>query len=80
MKENEALWRAENAYEKFVDKDQQINLKNIGIRAEPESMVNTDMEPDLSNVEVPEPGAEAPEAGGITPPTGGPVTPPGGAV
>jgi hypothetical protein len=79
MKENEALWRAENAYEKFVDSSQQINLKNIGIRPQPESMVNTNMEPDLSNLEVAEPGAEAPEAGGVTPP-GGPVTPPGGAV
>ena len=80
MKENEALWRAENAYEKFVDASQQINLKNIGIRPEPESMVNTNMEPDLSNLDVAEPGAEAPEAGGVTPPTAGPVTPPGGAV
>ncbi len=69
MKENEALWRAENAYEKFVDNAQQINLKNIGIRPEPESLVNTNMEPDLSNVE---PGTEAPE-------TSGPITPPGGA-
>jgi hypothetical protein len=43
-------------------------------------MVNTNMEPDLSNLEVAEPGAEAPEAGGVTPPTAGPVTPPGGAV
>jgi hypothetical protein len=79
MKDNEALWRAENAYEKFVDKDQELNLKNMGIRPEPESMVNTNIEPDLSNIEVPTPGAEAPEAGGVTPP-GGPVTPPGGAV
>lgn len=69
MKENEALWRAENAYEKFVDNDQQIGLKNIGIRAEPESMVNTNMEPDLGNIEVP--GAETTD-------TTGPVTPPGG--
>jgi len=79
MKDNEALWRAENAYEKFVDKDQELNLKNMGIRPEPESMVNTNIEPDLSNIEVPTPGAEAPEAGAVTPPAG-PVTPPGGAV
>jgi len=78
MKENEALWRAENNYEKFVDNSQELNLKNMGIRPEPESMVNTDVEPDLSNVEIPDTGEAAPEAGGVTPP-GGPVTPPGGA-
>jgi hypothetical protein len=83
MKENEALWRAENAYEKFVDNDQQIGLKNIGIRAEPESMVNTDMDTDFSNVDVPDLGAGSPDAGApLTPPggPGGPVTPPGGVV
>jgi hypothetical protein len=83
MKENEALWRAENAYEKFVDNDQQIGLKNIGIRAEPESMVNTDMDTDFSNVDVPNLGAGSPDAGApLTPPggPGGPVTPPGGVV
>jgi len=79
MKENEALWRAENAYEKFVDTEQQIGLKNIGIRAEPEAAVNTDMEPNLDNIEPLEPGAEDLGAGPVTPP-GGPVTPPGGTV
>jgi hypothetical protein len=77
MKENEALWRAENGYEKFVDNDQMLGLKNIGIRAEPEAAVNTDMEPSLDNIEPLEPGAEdfGTELGGIP---SGPVTPPGG--
>jgi hypothetical protein len=79
MKQNEALWRAENGYEKFVDTEQMIGLKNIGIRAEPDAAVNTAMEPNLDDIEPMEPGAEDPGAGPVTPP-GGPVTPPGGAV
>ena len=79
MKQNEALWRAENGYEKFVDTDQMIGLKNIGIRAVPDAAVNTAMEPSLDNVEPLEPGAEDLGAGPVSPP-GGPVTPPGGNV
>jgi hypothetical protein len=79
MKQNEALWRAENGYEKFVDTEQMIGLKNIGIRAEPDAAVNTAMEPNLDDIEPLDPGAEDLGAGPVSPP-GGSVTPPGGAI
>jgi hypothetical protein len=81
IKENEKLWREENNYEKFNEDSENIDLKNIGIRAEPDSMVNTDIEPDLGDIPPPAddlgadagaPGATAPtaEPGGASP-TGG---------
>jgi hypothetical protein len=78
IKENEKMWREENKYEKFNEDSEDVDLKNIGIRPEPESMVNTDIEPDLGDIEPPaeDLGAEA-GATGAAPTAGAPVaTPP----
>jgi hypothetical protein len=80
IKENEKLWREENNYEKFSDDDQSIDLRNIGIRAQPDSAVNTNIEPDLGDLEAPAPDAGAAPAAGLTPEVGAgtPPTTPGG--
>lgn len=73
IKENEQLWREENNYEKFSDDDQSVDLRNIGIRPQPDSVVNTSVEPDLTDI-APEPdlaGSDAALGGETTPPPGG---------
>jgi hypothetical protein len=50
MKDNESLWRKENDYKKFVDDTKNMDLRNIGVRAEPEAAVNLDTEIDPMNV------------------------------
>jgi hypothetical protein len=70
IKENEAKWRQENDYKKFDDSSKQLDLKNIGIRAEPDATVDPEADADLSGLEDPmagqedinstAPGAEAP--------------------
>jgi len=44
IKDNEELWRQENGYEKFVDKTKNMDLRNIGVRPQPDEMVNPDAE------------------------------------
>jgi len=46
MKDNEALWRKENDYKKFVDDSKNMDLRNIGVRAEADAAVNLDTELD----------------------------------
>ena len=83
VKENEMLWRQENGTEKFNDDDQVTNLKNLGIRAAPEAEVNTDIEPDLTDIQPTEPGAEGTdlgtEAGAAATPAATPPAGPAGA-
>jgi len=44
IKQNEEMWREENKYEKFADDKTPADLRNIGIRPEPDAAVNPDME------------------------------------
>jgi hypothetical protein len=58
MKDNEALWRKENDYRKFVDDSKNMDLRNIGVRPDTDAAVNLDTELDPMAV----PGLEdAPE-------------------
>jgi hypothetical protein len=69
------LWREENNYEKFSEDNEDIDLKNLGVRAQPDVEVNTDIDMDAGDlpdivdpdVDVPDLGAEpgAPEPGGV---------------
>ena len=67
MKDNEALWRKENGYEKFADGDKNMDLRNIGVRPEPD--VNVDPNTELPQDIVPEP--DTPEINTDIPPEGG---------
>ena len=79
IKENEQMWREENNYEKYSDDDRSVDLRNIGIRAQPDAAVNTGIEPDLSDLEVPAPEAGGPAATpGAPPEAGAPPAAPGG--
>ena len=74
IKENEAKWRQENDYKKFDDASKQLDLRNIGIRAEPNAVVDPEADADLSGLEDPMAGQEdinstAP-GGEVTPPVG----------
>jgi hypothetical protein len=69
IKENESMWREENDYQKFKDNDDQINLKNVGVRPEMDSMVNNDVDLDMSNLAPAEPAAPDMTAA-ATPPEG----------
>jgi len=79
IKENEHLWREENDFTKFQDTgENQLDLRNIGIRPNPDSAVNPDADADLDDLGTPEQGAEdinttvpGPDAGGIPGPEGG---------
>jgi hypothetical protein len=56
-----------------------VDLRNIGIRAQPDAAVNTGIEPDLSDLEVPAPEAGGPAATpGAPPEAGAPPAAPGG--
>ena len=61
VKVNEELWRNENEYKKFVDNSKAADLRNIGIRPEPESAVDPDAELDLNPEELPGAPDMAPE-------------------
>ena len=50
MKDNEALWRKENDYKKFVDDSKNMDLRNIGVRAESDAAVSLDTELDPTAV------------------------------
>lgn len=67
MKDNEALWRKENGYEKFADGDKNMDLRNIGVRPEPD--VNVDPNTEIPQDIVPEP--DTPEINTDIPPEGG---------
>ena len=69
IKENESMWREENDYQKFKDNDDQINLKNVGVRPEMDSMVNNDVDLDMSNLAPADPAAPDMTAA-ATPPEG----------
>ena len=59
IKENENLWREENDFTKFQDTgENQLDLRNIGIRPNPDSAVNPDADADLGDLDTPEQGAE----------------------
>lgn len=68
IKENEQLWREENNYEKYSDDDQTVDLRNIGIRPQPNAAVDTGIEPNLDDLGLPPPEETAP-----TQPAGTPV-------
>ena len=53
MKQNEELWREENDYTKYQDDSKNAALKNIGVRAVPDAMVDPMAEPDLTDVDMP---------------------------
>jgi len=55
IKDNEELWRKENGYEKFVDNSKQMDLRNIGIRPEPESAVTPGADLDFGDLPEPSP-------------------------
>jgi uncharacterized protein YlbG (UPF0298 family) len=78
IKENEDLWRKENAYRKFSDSDASTDLSSIGIKPDPNETVDPEADADLSGLEdtAPDadllntdvaaaPGAEVPPAGGL---------------
>ena len=50
MKDNEALWRKENDYRKFVDDSKNMDLRNIGVRPDSDAAVNLDTELDPAAV------------------------------
>lgn len=84
IKENEKYWRQENDSAKFATANADNpapGLRNLGIRPEPADAVNTDLEGDLGDLDLAEPGAEAGAAATLEP--GAPTAPPapgGGAV
>lgn len=72
MKQNEELWREENDYKKYQDSQEDLDLKNIGIRPVPDNMVDPEAEPDLTDIAMPADGE-----GGINTDVAQPIDPPG---
>ena len=75
IKANEKFWREENDYKKFIDDSENLNLKNIGVRAMPNDQVDPEADADLSGLD---PNAEGidqinTDVGGVTPPPEGQV-------
>ena len=66
IKDNEALWRSENGYEKFIDDDKSLDLKNVGVRAEPDMNVDPNAPLDIQA-----PAEDSPEINTDIPPEGG---------
>ena len=58
IKENEDLWRRENNYRKFNDDGQANDLSSIGVRADPDEMVNPEADADLSDLAAPDMAAD----------------------
>jgi hypothetical protein len=75
IKQNEEMWREENKYEKFADDKTPADLRNIGIRPDPNAAVDPNMElaPDQIPLEDPALDPLNTDAGVV--PQGG--TPPG---
>lgn len=82
VKENEKYWRQENNAEKYTGAGgnaDDANLRNLGIRPEPDEMVNTDAAPDLGDLDPPQ-DPNAPPLDTAPPPPGAepiPAPPPG---
>jgi len=72
MKQNEELWRQENDYKKFQDAQEDLDLKNIGIRPVPNDIVDPEADADLTDVEMPIEGED-----GINTDVAQPIQPPG---
>tara|TARA_R110001592_G_scaffold177141_1_gene417423 strand:- start:6336 stop:7406 length:1071 start_codon:yes stop_codon:yes gene_type:complete len=53
LKENEDLWRKENQYSKFANEGQQADLRNLGIRTEPDAAVDPEAELDIDMQGIP---------------------------
>ena len=75
FKQNEEMWREENKYEKFADDKTPADLRNIGVRPEPEAAVNPDMELSPDQVPLEDPLADPLNSDAGVVPQGG--TPPG---
>lgn len=75
VKQNEEMWREENKYEKFADDKTPADLRNIGIRPEPDAAVNPDAEIPMDQVPMEDPLADPLNTDAGTVPQGG--TPPG---
>ena len=75
VKQNEEMWREENKYEKFADDKTPADLRNIGIRPEPDAAVNPDAEIPMDQVPLEDPLADPLNTDAGTVPQGG--TPPG---
>jgi len=58
MKQNEELWRKENDYKKFTDDKTNADLRNVGIRPEPDLAVNPGAEIPFDQVPPPAEGEE----------------------
>ena len=58
MKQNEELWREEHDYKKYQDAQENLDLRNIGVRSVPNAMVDPELDADLSDVEMPIEGEE----------------------
>jgi len=54
IKQNEELWRQENDYEKYKDGDE-TNLKDLGIRPQPDAAVNPALDVDVGGLPPTEP-------------------------
>jgi len=75
FKQNEEMWREENKYEKFADDKTPADLRNIGVRPEPDAAVNPDMELSPDQVPLEDPLADPLNSDAGVVPQGG--TPPG---
>ena len=80
IKENEHLWRQENKYEKHADDKTPADLRNIGIRPEPDAAVNPDAEIPMDQLPVEDPLADPlnTDTGAAVPPQAPAGTPPEG--
>jgi hypothetical protein len=80
IKENEHLWRQENKYEKFADDKTPADLRNIGIRPEPDAAVNPDAEIPVDQLPLEDPLADPlnTDTGAAVPPQAPTGTPPEG--
>jgi len=78
MKENEHLWRQENKYEKHADDKTPADLRNIGIRPEPDAAVNPDAEIPTDQLPLEDPLADPlnTDTGAAVPPQAPAGTPP----
>ena len=80
MKENEELWREENKYQKYDDDKTPADLRNLGIRPQPDAAVNPDMELNPDQIPLDDPIADPlnTDTGAAVPPQAPAGTPPEG--
>jgi hypothetical protein len=71
LKENEELWRKENQYSKFANNGQQADLRNLGIRTEPDTAVDPEAELNLDAEGIPGAVDGAPDINTNAPPIDG---------